>query len=227
MSMRSRGDARRRPGPTGDPAPRETLGPARTRAVAACVAALLLSATGCGGSDPALGDDATGPAFEGPWAEDFAAAHGSATTEEQRQMLADGVVSDTEYAQVREAFARCLAEAGYAVTWAANGGFTLDAGSPDVPEDLVQDQVESCDVEHRGSVDYLYEQVARNPENLDEAEIMAACLVRRDVVAPSFSAADYRRWYETHGASLPFTVDGRSGERVFDECNADPLGLHG
>ncbi len=87
--------------------------------------------------------------------------------------------------------------------------------------------VESCDVEHRGSVDYLYEQVARNPENLDEAEIMAACLVRRDVVAPSFSADDYRRWYDTQGGLLPFTVDERTGERVFDECNADPLGLHG
>ncbi|MFB9955602.1 hypothetical protein [Cellulomonas denverensis] len=198
----------------------------RASAVAACLAALLLGTTGCGG-DPAPGDGSAGPAFEGPWAEDFAAAHRSATTGEQRQMLADGVVSDAEYAQVREAFAQCLAEAGYAVTWTANGGFTLDAGSPDVPEELVQERVESCDVEHRGSVDYLYEQVARNPENLDEAEIMAACLVRRDVVAPSFSADDYRRWYDTQGGLLPFTVDERTGERVFDECNADPLGLHG
>lgn len=170
------------------------------------------------------GDEA--PRFTGPWSDAFTQAYRDATTDSQRAILEDERVTDAEYAQVRDGFARCLADVGYAVTWEPGGGFTLDVGSSQVDDARVQDTVSRCDELHRGDVDHVYEQVVRNPQNLDESALMSGCLVRKGVVAGSFTARDYAAWFDAPGeAALPFTVDEVAGDVAFAECNADPLGL--
>lgn len=178
------------------------------------------TADGTGGSRPLD--------LDGPWADAFAQAYERASTDEQRAILADGVVTDAEYAQVHDAFARCLADVGYEVTFLPSGGMTIEGGAPDAPDSVLQDLVGTCDDQHVGDVDYLYEQVSRNPENLDEWTIMADCLVREGVVPPSFGRADYEAWFTSETArDLPYTVDAREAEVGFAACNADPLGLFG
>lgn len=206
--------------------------PIRQATCAALGIALLVATAGCAqhaeGNVVVVGsDDPSTPTFTGPWADAFAQAYRTAGTTEQRQMLADGIVSELEYSQVRDGFAACLADVGYTVTWAADGGYTLDVGSAEVDDAHVQDLVGACDTEHLGDIDYLYEQTTRNPQHLDEAEIMAACLVRSDVVPPSFTTDDYAAWFEADDGALPYTVSAAAGQVAFDACNADPLGLFG
>ncbi|RMI13897.1 hypothetical protein [Cellulomonas triticagri] len=191
---------------------------------------------GCTASPPGSvgGEDADGAGrsraldLDGPWADAFSQAYERASTDEQREILADGVVTDAEYAQVYDAFARCLADVGYEVTFPPSGGITIQGGAPDAPDSVLQDLVGACDDQHVGDVDYLHEQVSRNPENLDEWTIMADCLVREEVVPPSFGRADYEAWFTSETAGdLPYTVDARTAEVAFGACNADPLGLFG
>lgn len=201
----------------------------RATAAALCVAAL----AGCGPSthraEPGrteAHDDVS--EFAGPWAAEFADAYQRAGSSAHRAMLADGEISDLEYAAVRDDFARCLADVGYSVTWHDRGGYSLQVGSDGASPDRVNELVGDCSRSKLGDIDFLYEQTARNPQNLDEFVIMADCLVREGVVDPSFTAEDYREWFDsTDNPDPPYVVPVGRGQVAFSQCSTDPLGLFG
>jgi uncharacterized protein (DUF885 family) len=168
------------------------------------------------------------PEFTGPWAADFADAYRRAQSSVHRAMLADGEISDLEYAAVRDEFSRCLADVGYAVTWHDRGGYSLQVTSDGVDPDHVNEIVADCSRSTLGDVDFLYQQMARNPQNLDEFVIVADCLVHEGVVDPSFTAEDYQEWFDsTTDVDLPYTVSASEGQGAFSQCTSDPLGLLG
>lgn len=172
-----------------------------------------------------LGDT---PEFSGPWAAEFADAYQRAQSPAHRAMLADGEISDLEYAAVRDEFSRCLADVGYVITWHDRGGYSLQVGSDEVNPDRVNELVGDCSRNKLGDIDFLYEQMTRNPQNLDEFMIMADCLVREGVVDPSFTARDYQEWFDsTAEVDLPYVAPAGRGQVAFSQCSTDPLGLFG
>lgn len=163
------------------------------------------------------------PSFTGPWAAEFAAEYRNTDSDFVRLILANENITDQELAEVRDRFTECLSAYGFSdVSFEDDGAFGFDApeGSD---SDVVNDQVLMCSVESgESSVGALHSLVRRNPERLDESTIMAACLVRKDAVDPSYGAEEYAR--DLPGASFPYLA-GSAGQAAFQQCSADPLGL--
>ncbi len=142
-----------------------------------------------------------------------------------RDVLRDEQITDEELAETRERFIACFAGVGYeASEFQPDGAFSLTppAGTS---QDAVSDVHDRCSNESgESTVGALHSWLRRNPENLDESTIMAACLVRAAVVDQGYSAEQYKRDLES--ASGPLDPDGPDAP-AFGLCNADPLDILG
>lgn len=181
---------------------------------------MVLFTVGCsasGSSVPGSGNapDGAAPAFEGPWAAEFAQAYGQATSDLQRTILKDGTITEAEATQVRNDVVSCLEAAGYTnVSYGAEGlnyssTSKMDPNAPD-------NEADRCLKDTEGPVLALYEQVRRNPSNEDEAELMAGCLTKSGLVPQGYTAADYRKDMESNTPSFD------TESQKFRDCAADP-----
>jgi len=165
------------------------------------------------------------PDFSGPWASQFTEEYIRAESDFVREVLADEKITDQELAEMRSKFTECLMGYGFTeISFEPSGGFSLkDLTGMD--DELSNDRVLECSNESgESSVGALHSWIRRNPDNLDEHEIMAACLVRKGVVDPSYGAKDYTESFDTE--SFPY-FDQAAGEAARRSCNLDPLGLYG
>lgn len=196
---------------------------------AALTAVLLLATEACGtpvdgtASSSTYSGDET-PSFSGPWAGAFTEAFAGTSAAFVRAILVDESVTDQELSETRDRFSECLTSFGITdITFDADGGFSFN--SPEGSErSAVEEDVSTCSAESgEDTVGALHSWVRRNPDNLDENTILAACLVRQEVVDPSFSAEDYA----AADGNLPFldSVSAGAGNAAFLICNSDPLGL--
>jgi hypothetical protein len=192
--------------------------------VTAGLLAVGCSAVGAGPASTAVPAPASAPAeavpaFDGPWADWFATVYTSQTTTEgQRAILADGVITDTEYAQVRADFAQCLEDLGLTVVLDPGGGFTIDENDHLSDAQVTEDAVPTCEETTVGSVGLLYEQIRRNPEQKDEATIVVDCLHDAGIVDSGYTAAEYQRDLDAYTGLDWDSRDVRA-------CTEDPLGL--
>ncbi|GAB2985440.1 hypothetical protein [Frigoribacterium salinisoli] len=204
--------------------------PVDPRAVVAAACSVLLL-TGCSSIDDQdiLTDDgrtssSDAPLFSGPWAAEFTSAYQEAESDFVRAVLEDELITDQELSEMRDKFTECLS--AYALTdvvFDDDGSFSLNEPD-DADFDTVNDQVHGCSVESGElEIGALHSWIRRNPDNQDENTIMAACLVRKGVVEPSYSADQYAEDYADD--DFPYT-DPTAGEEADLECNADPLGLY-
>lgn len=187
----------------------------------------VLVLSGCSPSDSTVGDSSTPPrvtaAAAAGWKDEFADASRRARTDFERSALADGRITDAEFSEMENGFAGCLRD--HNVTFDGFGvgggyGFTPRTGTTTEEANSIAD-----DCSARSGLDtvgYLYFAMQRNPQNLDEATITAACLVKKKVVPPSYSARDYSRDAPTQ--AFPFS-DKTSGDKALEQCSTDPLGL--
>jgi hypothetical protein len=165
----------------------------------------------------------TAPRIEGPWAAEFTAEWQAATTDFERQILEDGVVSDQEYSEMTERFRACLADAGIEF-----GGFEPDGSyettsTPGADQDAAHETVNDCSrTSGEDSVGLLYSWVNRNP---DDNAIVVECLQDSGVVDRGYTAAEYSEDIELE--SYPFVVDAQTGLDAVEVCESDPLGLLG
>ncbi|HEY0218127.1 MAG TPA: hypothetical protein VGC57_17175 [Cellulomonas sp.] len=162
------------------------------------------------------------------WAAEIAQARSEATTAFEIDALADGVVSEAEFQEVRSRLVSCLTGYGYTdVRYSDTGGLAagfppgfLDVGVDEAQRVLDEQNADCAASSGERTVGQLYVAMRRNPDNRDEATILAECLVRRGAVEPGYTGADLDR-------------DGDEGTGVFaDEwngdftaCNTDPLGI--
>lgn len=191
------------------------------------LAAALLWCSGCSAIDDGRPDDQSageGPHVEiqGPWAAEFEHALASGTSPAESTILADGEVTALELEQAHDGVRRCLADSGLTIDYEADGGFELGAsdGRPTSDRfDRADAALQACEAEHDRHVTFLFEQTRRNPEKLDDATVVAACLVDAGLVGPGYGRADY----EADGASgaWSFKADSREGR----QCLLDPLGV--
>lgn len=168
-------------------------------------------------------DGAEIPQFSGPWAEDFRSSYRRATSDFERKALADEMISDSEFAEMENRFTTCLEEhsisfSGFSPTGAFEFHFRegMNAATASATAD-------SCAASSgNDTIGSLYFAMRRNPENLDESAIMAACLVGKRVVPRGYGARDYEK--DAPEMTFPFS-DPTAGQTALDDCGADPLGF--
>lgn len=202
-----------------------------TRAVWAPAASLALAGTlaACTAAMPPSHDRPSSSVpradqgFSGPWADELSSVYSRAATEFERDALRDGVVSDSEFSEMETRFSRCLASRSVAFNGFQRGGGYEFRPTGTTTTEEANKQADACSAESGlDTVGYIYFAMQRNPDHLDDAEIMAQCLINRKVVPRDYSARDYTR--DSPGMTFPFR-DGRAGEKALNECAVDPLGL--
>lgn len=157
------------------------------------------------------------------WQSEFEQARRHAMTEFERKALEDGRISDAEFAEMENLFTKCLRDRN--VSFGGFGpvggyGFSPGTGTTTSEANGIADECSASS--GLDTVGHLYFAMKRNPQNLDEATITAACLVKKKVVPQAYSASDYAR--DTPTRAYPFT-DAARGEKAMQECDTDPLGL--
>jgi hypothetical protein len=199
---------------------------------AATTAAVLLLIAGCSGSPASDGPGGSasggaagrseGTRLDGPWAQEFADAIAKSTSAAEREVLADGVVTQEELEDAHSGVRRCLADSGLEIHYFPDGGFETSGPNGAVstmPFEKSDSILQACEGRYDTWITFLYEQTRRNPEQRDEATIEVACLRRSGVVDTSYSRADWQAENDT-GA---FSFDATS-KRAKD-CALDPLAL--
>jgi hypothetical protein len=76
-----------------------------------------------------------------------------------------------------------------------------------------------CSAVYDSTITYLFNEIRRNPEKRDEAEISVACLRAAGLVGKGYTERRWRAEYD-EGA---FSFDEWSTDAV--QCREDPLGL--
>lgn len=205
----------------------------RTGLAALCVS-LVLTITSCAsdpqqseqsetGSDPMASVSSEG--FSGPYATEFAYNSSIAPTEEVRQILSDSEITEAEFSTVLTAFKRCASDLGYEIRdYKFDGSYGVDFKDGEDTA-LVNSRINDCSKSTgEAQVGSLYSWINRNPERLNESEIVAECLVKSGAVDNGFTAADYDS--SVMNNDVPF-LDPATGGDTLEKCQVDPLGIGG
>lgn len=195
--------------------------------LAASASLLVLAASlgACSSSTPPTG---------GPYAAQFAQARREATNDFQRKVLADGVITDSEFREVRQRYVDCLADAGITAKANADGSYEVDA---DV-SGPAGDTEKKCSKDTIEPIEPLYYATRVNPNNEDPNLLMANCLRKAGVVGPDFTKSDWKNFVTAFAAAAgdgtgptpdPSTLPKLPGGVAMDDprvqaCNANPLG---
>lgn len=135
-------------------------------------------------------DDYNGPipAFAGPWAAAFTAAYRSTSDVLDHQILAKGVILPADFTAISRRYEACMKVHGVRATVDGPAGQLTTDADPHGPRARKADI--ACSPAFY-AVAMLNGQVTRNPQNLNENEIMSACFVREELVPPTYDAAAY------------------------------------
>lgn len=165
------------------------------------------------------------PPFSGPWADDFAGFYRQASSDFERSILEDGEITDSEFAEMEAKFASCMEKKDIEFQgYKRDGSYEYQTASGADPA-AANEAVEGCSKSSGArTVGTLHFAIIRNPQNLDEGEIISTCLVQKKIVPSDYSADDYYRDAPTE--AFPY-IDAENGNLAFNECAADPLGLFG
>ncbi|QTX05330.1 hypothetical protein [Agromyces archimandritae] len=177
---------------------------------------ILLALTACTNPDPK-------PVFEGAWAQEFADHYADAQDDFAREVLEDGVVSDQERSEMISRFKECAGARGITIDYHLDGTFetNIPAGlGPDGAHETISSCSESSGEDLIGS---LYSQILTNPDNLDENQLIADCMVERGAVPAGYRGEEYVE--DGFDGEYPYSIGEAKGEEIRHECDRDPLGL--
>jgi len=145
------------------------------------------------------------PNFTGPWAADFNLAYRTTQSTLAHQILAKGSITAADYTTISTAFESCMKAHGFNATVDGPGGqMTVTK----VHDSSAMNRALNVCGHGFNQVASLYGQISRNPQHLNENEIMAACLVRSKLVPSSYTADDYAA--ELVRQKFPFNIDSGS-----------------
>lgn len=181
---------------------------------AALVASAVLVA--CSGEPGAPPDTAPGAAFPGPWGQAMQDMANTAPSEFASQVFADGAITEIELAEATQLVQECYEAVGLTATWDDYGMVSITGSDPDSDDPPVE--MAECSFAD-GGVMVLSSRMRVNPENEDELELRADCLVREGVVEPGYTALDLEQAFERE--SMPW----QTGDEQARACMLDPLGL--
>lgn len=163
----------------------------------------------------------TSSAASGPWAAELDELREDSPSDIQQAVLADGVIAESEVAELEDRTEKCLEDKGYDIVWQPEGGASITAP---VGSNLEGDRaiMNACEEPNIGAIRDFAIGMKRNPQNLSEDAILAACLVAKGAVDPNFTAEDMARAGDDDSA-LPW----KESDPAVSECFSDPLDLLG
>ncbi len=187
---------------------------------AAWLSVPIVGLVGCA-SEPGAPAPTTEFRAAGPWAAAFADAF-SSTSEYQRAVLRDGSITVSELREAEARTAACMLDLGYRYTTRDDGtaeAAPVEDALRDASADDANDAMARCTGAFSSDVTYLFGEVRRNPDKLDEARIAVACLRSAALVDDSYTEQDWRE--DTDDGRPPFS----EWDPAAVQCRLDPLGL--
>ncbi|MEO7121784.1 MAG: hypothetical protein ABI400_01440 [Lacisediminihabitans sp.] len=157
------------------------------------------------------------PNFTGPWAAEFNFAYRTTQSKLAHQILAKGSITPADYTTISTAFESCMKSHGFNATVDGPGGQMTVTKVHD--KSALDSALNTCG-HGFNQVASLYGQISRNPQHLNENQIMAACLVRSKLAPASYTPDDYAA--DLVSQKFPFNID--SGGAL--ACISNPLGAH-
>ncbi len=168
------------------------------------------------------------PTAENAYAEDFAQARELATTQFERDALADGQITREEYEEAIQRYVACMKDAGVTVGLEDQYGYY----GYQVTQNLTRyDELSGqCSVGTKTLIEPLYVEPLTNPEKLHPDEATARCLVGVGLVKEPFGAEEFRQLLAVGGAETaedqdPVPIDPKAVEIMshehFNACMAN------
>lgn len=199
----------------------------RGRVCRALVGAAVVSlvAAGCSGAN--AGPTPT-PKIDAPlgsagrWEPEFREALSLGVSDYEAGVLSDGRVTAAELEETHRRVDRCLADSGYSISYATDGGFEIGSlKGPPPSNDMSKTNrvLEACEKQYDESITFLYESTRRNPQKQDEAAITVRCLQKAGLVGKDYSERKWRAEYDAGVFSFP------EYDTAAKQCTLDPLGL--
>lgn len=127
------------------------------------------------------------------------------------------MISDREYAEMKQRYASCLAAAGITLTRYDFSGASYNP-APSMSNDQAHDVETKCSGESgEYPIAYFYVQMRANPSHKDLAPAIVDCYKRHGLVGDSYGLKDYR------AGDVPTGSDHVTASA----CSTDPDGLLG
>ena len=181
-----------------------------SRAIASAGSLLLLAGL-CACSAPEASSDR-------PYASQFEQARSESTTDFQRDVLDDDVITEEEFREVRQRYVDCLADAGIRAEALADGSYDM----PDGLQGKNADADMACATKTVIPVESLYYTIRSNPQNEDFSALIVECLQAKGVVDDAFAKED---WDEFVSAFAALAGDGSTPAPAASELPTLPGGV--
>ncbi len=132
-----------------------------------------------------------------PYQAEIKAARSEATSDFEREVLADGEITDAEFAEARELYGECIEGRGY--DYLLKDGMVHVGSRVPAPTDpdeaaafdkAMDDAHLECEQGTTRALEPLYYAMRDNPNNVDLDEAAAECMVREGFRAPGYSGDD-------------------------------------
>ncbi|MFJ6678614.1 hypothetical protein ACIQLK_05720 [Microbacterium sp. NPDC091382] len=155
----------------------------------------------------------------GPYADLIAQARDQATSQFERDVLADGEITRAEYEEAIQRFVTCVADEGATVKPQDQAGYYVYAIEGDVA--LYDKAADKCAPGTKALIEGLYVDMLTNPNNRDYDELIAECFVKAGLVAAPFTKSDLQELLTRAGAiNAGQTADS---DQVIDKAAEDLL----
>lgn len=185
------------------------------------------SSVGTVGTDKEGGTDAgDGTSAGGAYAAQFEQARQAATSDFERDVLADDEITRAEYEEAYQRYVDCMAGKGITVSLLDQGGryFVSVAAEDDEAFQDEEREEGSCVEGTTALISPLYVQILTNPNQEDEDELIVACLIDLGLADPSFTAEQWKELgAQGQNAQWPFDKeDRRYGACLLNPSNPQP-----
>lgn len=147
---------------------------------------------GCSGETPHTASSEI-PDFTGPHKELITELWKNTDSDFAHKILADETISDSEWAETVKSFEQCIVDSGMLVNYVKDNG-ALSVTFNGVPQHKSGALITACREKSAfNPISVLRAALIRNPSNLDENELMTACLIRAKAVDPDYTKEEYIR----------------------------------
>lgn len=171
----------------------------RPRLVGAALVVIAVLSGGCSTPDAHQPDDL--------WAADVAAAKNRASSDFERAVLGDGVITREEYAEAAQRFVDCMRSAGYqtvAVDDLGSGVFQYRTTQDPGAEEISQTIQDGCSAGTRDVIEPLYTAMLVNPTRSDINELVLKCLQRKGLAPEGMTVTEFAAIYWDDNAVTPW-----------------------
>jgi hypothetical protein len=155
----------------------------------------------------------------GPYYADIKAAAKQVTTDFERRVLSDGVISRAEYEEAVQRLVACGKQLNTTITPIDEYGlyeYEVPGGDPN-------DVMVTCDKHTTITIEPLYAETVQNPHRLDFDELIVACLIRTKLAEPTYSRTDFERDNEAaNGKDATGFYPFDTNDPRYTQCNINP-----